>query len=182
MLVILQERIKKLGDIGDLVEVASGFARNFLFRKGKALRATKENVAEVEARRAELVKIDQAKRAEAEKRAKKLESMGDLEVMVLCNTEGKLFGAVQTSDLMAMIESKGHKVDKAELTVTGAPIRHLGVYDLVVECHADVNAVIKLNVVSSEPLPESTADTSDETETESESATSDDEGESSEEA
>ena len=169
MQVILQERIKKLGDIGDLVTVASGYARNYLIREGKALRASKENIAVVESRRTELVKLDKQRLEKAKVRAKSIESIGSIEVSVMCNAEGRLFGAVQTAHVLDQIKERGQTIDKSEIRIVGAPIRKLGTYEIVIDCHADVAAVVPLHVVSSEPIEtDDTLSKTDETDSTSE--------------
>lgn len=151
MQVILQEKIKRLGNIGDLVTVKPGYARNYLLAQGKALRATAENVARVEERRKDLEKKDAERKQKARKEADALEKMGGLEVAVMANSEGRLFGALNLVDVLKMFKSRDIVVDKSKISVVGAPVRQTGTYDVLVECHAEITAVIPLRVISLEP-------------------------------
>lgn len=158
MRVILQEKIKKLGNIGDMVTVKAGFARNFLLRQGKALPATEANVAVVEARRSELERIDSERKAKAQVKADALHKVGALELTVMCNAEGRLFGALNLHDVLKLLEEKGLPQDKSKVSVVGSPIRKTGSYEVHIECHAEITAVLPLHVRSQEPLETESSD------------------------
>ena len=149
MQVILQEKIKNLGSIGEIVDVKPGYARNYLFRSGKALPATKEHVALVMERKSELEKIELQKLTEAKKRVSILEKLESLDLSVPTNEEGKLFGSVGSSEVVDLLLSNGHEVSKQEVSILETPIREVGDYTVVVQAHPDVAAHIVLKLTSS---------------------------------
>lgn len=146
MQVILLEKIGKLGDLGDQVNVKSGYARNFLIPYAKAVPATKDNVEKFEARRAELEAAAAEKRAAAEARGAKL---AELSVTIEANAgdEGKLFGSIGTRDIANAITSAGVEVSKAEVRLPTGAIREVGEYEIDVQLHSDVVQAVTLNVV-----------------------------------
>lgn len=148
MQVILQEKIRNLGGIGDIVDVKAGYARNFLLRQGKAKIATKANVAVVEQMRADLEKKEAERMKLAEGRVQTLEQLEQLSLRVHTNEEGKLFGSVGAAEIVALFAEHGHTVHKSEVMIVEAPIRFVGVYTLHVECYAGINAVLKLDINS----------------------------------
>ncbi len=147
MQVILLEKVGKLGSIGDQVNVKAGFARNFLLPFGKAVPATATNVAEFEAKRAELEAAAADKLATAEARAEKL---NELTVTIEANAgdEGKLFGSIGTRDIAEAITAAGIEATKSEVRLPEGAIRELGSFDVVVQLHTDVSASITLNIVA----------------------------------
>ena len=147
MQVILLETIKNLGDLGSVVDVRSGYGRNFLIPQGKALPATKDNLAEVEARRAELEKQAAEQLGAAESRAEKL-AEASITVAAKSGDEGKLFGSVGTANIAdAITEQTGVEVVKAEVKLPHGAIRQTGEYDIDLALHADVTVTVKLVVV-----------------------------------
>jgi large subunit ribosomal protein L9 len=149
MNVILLDKVENLGDIGDLVTVKPGYGRNYLLPQGKATLATKENVAAVEARRAELEKAAAAELATAKDRAKLVDGM---ELVVLANAgeEGKLFGSVGPIDICDAFSKVGVEVERAEVRMPDGPIHELGEFVIGLHLHADVNVDINLKVVAEE--------------------------------
>ncbi|MDN3638302.1 50S ribosomal protein L9 [Simiduia curdlanivorans] len=147
MEVILLEKVGKLGKIGDKVAVKAGYGRNFLLPQGKAIRATASNVAEFEARRAELEAAANAKLAEAEARAAKI---NELAITITANSgdEGKLFGSIGTRDIADAATAAGVEVDKAEVRLPEGALREVGEYEIDVQVHSDVTAVLKLTVIA----------------------------------
>ena len=147
MQVILLEKVGKLGSIGDQVSVKSGFARNFLFPYGKAVPATSANVAEFEARRAELEAAAAEKLAAAEARAEKL---NELTVTIEANAgdEGRLFGSIGTRDIADAVTAAGVEVNKSEVRLPEGAIRELGSFEVAVQVHTDVTATITLEIVA----------------------------------
>ncbi|WP_049722737.1 50S ribosomal protein L9 [Gilvimarinus polysaccharolyticus] len=147
MEVILLEKVGKLGAIGDKVSVKAGFGRNFLVPQGKAIPATASNVADFEARRAELEAAAAAKKAEAQVRADKL---AELSVTIEANAgdEGKLFGSIGTRDLAGAITAAGVEVVKAEVRLPEGAIRELGEYEIDVQVHAEITQVVKVAVIA----------------------------------
>ncbi|SHF76225.1 large subunit ribosomal protein L9 [Microbulbifer donghaiensis] len=143
MEVILLDKVGKLGNVGDRVEVKAGFGRNFLLPTGKAIPATAANIAEFEAKRAELEAAAAAKIAEAESRATKL---ADLVVTIAANAgdEGKLFGSIGTRDIAEAITAGGVEVAKAEVKLPQGALREVGEYDVDVQLHSDVIAAVKV--------------------------------------
>ncbi|ASP38420.1 50S ribosomal protein L9 [Bacterioplanes sanyensis] len=147
MQIILLEKIAKLGELGEQVTVKPGYARNFLFPQGKAVPATKTNVAEFEARRAELEKAAADKLAGAESRKEKIEEI-ELSVAVKAGDEGKLFGSLGNRDIAELATEAGVELAKAEVRLPEGPIRNVGEYDIAIHLHAEVEATLKLHVVS----------------------------------
>ncbi|KXJ47208.1 MAG: 50S ribosomal protein L9 [Alcanivorax sp.] len=150
MQVILLETIKNLGDLGSVVDVRPGYGRNFLIPQGKALPATKNNLAEVEERRAELEKQAAELLSAAETRAEKL-AEATITVGAKSGDEGKLFGSVGTANIAdAISEQTGVAVEKAEVKLPLGAIRQTGEYEIDLSLHADVTVTIKLTVVPQE--------------------------------
>ena len=149
MQVILQEKIKNLGSIGEIVDVKPGYARNYLFRSGKALPATKDNVARVMEKKSELEKVELSKLKDAQKRAELIEKLVTVDLAVPTNEEGKLFGSVGSSEVVDLLLSNGQEVTKQEVSILESPIREVGKYTIVVQAHPDVAAHLHLNLTSS---------------------------------
>lgn len=148
MEVILLEKIANLGILGDKVSVKAGYGRNYLIPTGKAVAATKEALAEFEAKRAELEAQAAEKLAAAEARKSALEAVGTLEIAHKSGEEGKLFGSVGTSDIANACTAAGTPVVKSEVRLPDGPIRLAGEYEVVLHLHPDVDANIKLNIVA----------------------------------
>lgn len=149
MEVILYEKIDRLGDIGDLVNVKAGFARNFLLPQGKAKVATEENKAEIESRRAEFEKLAAEALAAAEQRREKIEALA-ISITAKSGTEGKLFGSIGNIDISAAITEAGVEVEKREVRLPEGPIRQAGEYEIVLHLHTDVDAVAKVVIIGEE--------------------------------
>lgn len=149
MQVILLEKIRNLGELGDSVTVANGYGRNYLLPKGKAVPATKENTEKFEARRAELEKKASDELATAEKRAAQF---ADLTVTIEAHAgdEGKLFGSVGTKDIADAAVAAGISLEKHEVRLPNGAIRQTGEFEISVHLHTDVDAVLKLAVVAQE--------------------------------
>lgn len=146
MNVILLEKVQNLGDLGEQVNVKAGFGRNFLIPQGKAVSATKDNVAKFEERRAELEKTAAEKLAAAETRKVTLDAL-EITIAQQAGDEGKLFGSIGTLDIANAITAAGSDVSKAEVRLSEGALRHIGDYEVNVELHSDVVAVVKLSVV-----------------------------------
>ncbi|HEB82975.1 MAG TPA: 50S ribosomal protein L9 [Gammaproteobacteria bacterium] len=149
MEVILYEKIDRLGDIGDLVNVKAGFARNYLLPQGKAKVATEENKAEIEARRAELEKLAAEARANAEQRREQIEALA-ISITAKSGTEGKLFGSIGNIDIAAAVTDAGVEVEKREVRLPEGPIRQAGEYEITLHLHTDVDAIAKVTIIGEE--------------------------------
>lgn len=147
MQVILLERVGKLGDLGDEISVKSGYGRNFLIPFGKAVPATKDNVAQFELRRAELEAAAAAKMAAAEARAAKLNEM-TVTISTTAGDEGKLFGSIGTRDIADAITAAGAEVSKSEVRLPEGVIREVGEFEIAIQLHNDVTATVKLAVIA----------------------------------
>ncbi len=148
--IILLEDMGKLGKLGDTVSVKSGFARNFLVPQGKAVRATKDNLAMFEERRSELEQAAKEVLKAAETRAAKLEGI-TVTIQRLAGEEGKLFGSVGTSDIAeAASEAAGIEVLKREVLMPDGAYRSIGEYDMELALHTDITVAIKVVVESTE--------------------------------
>lgn len=147
MEVILLDKVGRLGAIGDKVTVKSGYGRNYLLPQGKAIAATAKNVADFEARRAELEAAAAGKIAEATARAEKL---AELNVTIAANAgdEGRLFGSIGTRDIADAITAAGVAVSKSEVRLPQGVLREIGQYEIDVQLHAEVIQAVKLAVVA----------------------------------
>lgn len=148
MNVILLEKVHNLGDLGDNVNVKSGYGRNFLIPKGIAVPATTENIAKLEAKRAELEQTAVEKLSTAEARQKALNELGPVTIAHKAGEEGKLFGSVGTVDIATAIIEAGVDVAKREVRLPEGAIRVVGEYDITIDLHSDLTANIKVNVIA----------------------------------
>jgi large subunit ribosomal protein L9 len=146
--VILLENISKLGKLGERVSVKAGFGRNFLIPQGKAVYATAANVAEFEARRAELEAVAASQLAAAEQRAEAINALDVVTITAVAGEEGKLFGSVGTRDITAAVVALGCEVDKSEIRLPEGPLRELGEYEIAVQLHGDITALVNVSVVA----------------------------------
>jgi len=148
MQVILLERIGRLGQMGDVVKVKDGYARNFLLPQGKAMRATAENQSEFEKRRVQLEARNLELKAEAEKVAATLNGKTFIAIRQAGDT-GQLYGSVSTRDMADVIIDGGFTVDKRQV-VLEKPIKTLGLHEVKVQLHPEVLARVMMNVARSE--------------------------------
>jgi large subunit ribosomal protein L9 len=149
MEVILLEKIDRLGGLGKIVNVRSGYARNYLLPQGKAKVATADNVAEIEARRAEFEAQAAETLAAAEKRRDQIAELA-ISITAKSGTEGKLFGSVGNSDIADAVVAAGVELEKREVRMPNGPIRLAGEYEVELHLHADVDATLKLTVIADE--------------------------------
>lgn len=147
MQVILMEKIDNLGALGEVVNVKSGFARNFLVPQKKAKVATKTNIAEFENIRAELEKAQADSAQAASARLAKLEGM-ELTIEVRAGQEGKLFGSVSNHTIMEAINEKGGEIELREVRMPEGPIRMLGDSEVLIHLMSDVETTVKVSVVA----------------------------------
>lgn len=143
MEVILLERVGRLGTVGDRVKVRSGYGRNYLLPQGKAITATASNIAEFEARRAELEASAGERKMNAESRAAKL---AEMVVTITANAgdEGKLFGSIGARDIADAITSAGVDVAKSEVKLPSGTLREVGQYEIDLQLHVDVIQKVKV--------------------------------------
>lgn len=146
MEVILLEKVENLGALGDKVTVRSGYARNYLVPYGKAKYATAKNIAEFEARRAELEKAAADALAAAQARAAQLEGLS-VDISAHAGSEGKLFGSVGTQEIADAVTAKGVEVEKREVRMPEGPIRAAGEYEISLHLHSDVDVAVAVNIV-----------------------------------
>jgi len=148
MELILLERVQNLGELGDKVNVKPGYGRNYLVPGGKAVPASKENIAHFEARRAELEKAELSRLSTAEKRST---ALADVVVSITANAseEGKLYGSIGPREISEALELLGHEVSKSEVLMGDGPIRNTGEFAVVLSLHADIETSIQV-VVSPE--------------------------------
>lgn len=149
MEIILLDRVSGLGDLGDKVEVKSGYARNFLIPKGKATEATKTKIAEFEARRAELEKQQAERLAASERRAEQLNGKV-LTIFAKSGDEGKLFGSVGTQNIAAAAEQQGLELSRPEILMPHGAIRELGEYPIDLKLYGDIQSQVLVRVVEAE--------------------------------
>ena len=147
MEVILLERVEKLGQIGDVVTVKNGFARNYLLPRNKALRANEANRKLFEANKAKIVADNDAKRKDAEAASKGIDGASVTLIRQASNT-GQLYGSVAVRDIVEALVADGKKVSKQQV-VLDKPIKAIGVYDVKVSLHPEVSVTVKINVARS---------------------------------
>jgi large subunit ribosomal protein L9 len=146
MQVILLEKIANVGNLGDVVKVKDGYARNFLIPSGKAKRATPENLQAIEARRADLEKAAGERLASAQAVAEKLEGT-TLRIPQKAGVDGRLFGSVTNVDVVDALKAQGIEVEKAMVRMPSGPLKQIGEHPVSVALHTDVAAHITVNVV-----------------------------------
>ncbi len=145
MEVILLEKIQKLGDLGQQVNVKPGYGRNYLLPNGKAVSATPDNVAKFEARREELEEAQADALGKAKIRAEKLQDVS-VTIRKKAGAEGKLFGSVGTVDISAAVTATGEELSKHEVILAAGPLRLLGEFEVALHLHADVDVQLKVIV------------------------------------
>jgi large subunit ribosomal protein L9 len=148
MEIILLERVANLGAMGDVVTVKDGYARNFLLPQKKALRANEANRKVYEANRERLEKENAERRTSATAAGEKLEG-AEIVLLRSSSNAGQLYGSVNVRDVVQGLEAAGHKVDKRQV-VMGHPIKTLGIHDVTIALHPEVQVTIKANVARSD--------------------------------
>jgi large subunit ribosomal protein L9 len=146
MEVILLEKINKLGDLGDVVKVKSGYGRNYLVPHKKAVLASAEALQDIELHRADLQKAEDEKLAIAQERAIKVEEL-DITLTAKAGEEGKMYGSIGTRDIAEAAVAAGVPLEKSEVRLPTGVIRELGEYEITVQLHSEVNVFLKLGVV-----------------------------------
>ncbi|MFH4354853.1 MAG: 50S ribosomal protein L9 [Neisseriaceae bacterium] len=147
MRVILLEKVGHLGDLGDVLEVKNGYARNYLIPNGIARRATKETIADFEQKRAEFIAKQEARITEAREK----QARADGQCIVIkqkSGIDGRLFGSVTTIDIARCLNEIGLPTERSSIRLPNGPLKNLGEYEIEVAYHHDAVATIKLTVVS----------------------------------
>jgi large subunit ribosomal protein L9 len=140
------EKLANLGQLGDVVKVKNGYARNFLIPQGKAKRATESNKAEFEARRIELEAAEQAKIATAQAGAEKINGL-TVQIAQKAGVDGKLFGSVTNADIVAALAVQGFTLDKSQIRMPDGHLKQVGDYPISIGLHSDVVAHITVSVL-----------------------------------
>ncbi len=143
MQVILTDKVANLGNLGDVVKVKDGYARNFLIPTGRARRATQANMEVFAAQKAELERAAAEKLADAQRRAEKLEGTS-VTISQKAGVDGRLFGSITNADIADALQAQGHEVAKSEIRLPEGPFKTLGEYPLAL--HSDITANIKVVV------------------------------------
>ncbi len=147
MQIILLEKVTNLGGLGEVVKVRNGFARNFLIPQGKAKRATRENLAEFEQRRAELEKEQAQHLTQAQEKAAKLDGQ-TIQISQKAGVDGKLFGSVTNADIAEALKAQGFDVLKAAVRMPQGPLKTIGEHPLKIALHTDVLVGVTVIVVA----------------------------------
>ncbi len=147
MEIILLEKVRNLGNLGDKVNVKSGYGRNFLIPQGKAVFATAGNTEKFELRRAEL---EQKAAASLDVAKERVEQLNTLSITVAANAsdEGKLFGSVGVNEISVAATKAGHTIERSEINLPEGPFHQVGEYTVAIQVHSDAVAHIKVTVVA----------------------------------
>lgn len=145
MEVILLEKVARLGNVGDVVNVKSGYGRNFLIPREKAVRATERNKKEFDAKREVLLERSNEARAEAQKASEKLVGVS-VKIVRQASEDGKLYGSVSARDVAIALEAAGHKIERRLIDLNDS-IKSLGLYKATVALHAEVRVTVDVQVV-----------------------------------
>lgn len=148
MELILLEKVQNLGDLGDKVNVKPGYGRNYLVPSGKAVPATAKNLADFEARRAELEKLAWQKLSSAEERKAALDGL-EVTLAAKASDEGKLYGSIGPREIGLAVTDRGIQLEKSEVIMGEGPIRYTGEHVVLIQLHADVETEITV-IVNSE--------------------------------
>jgi large subunit ribosomal protein L9 len=146
MELILLEKVVNLGQLGDVVKVRNGYARNFLIPQGKAKRATEQNVNEFEARRAELEKAQADLLSQAQERVAKLDGLM-LQIAQKAGVDGKLFGSVTNIDIAEALKKQGMEVERSQIRMPHGPLKQVGDHQVSIVLNPDAVANITISVL-----------------------------------
>jgi large subunit ribosomal protein L9 len=147
MQIILLEKVINVGDLGEVVKVKQGYARNYLIPQGKAKRATPENIKLLEEKRAELETVAAQRLATAQEQAAKIEGM-QIKIAQKAGVDGRLFGSVTNVDIVEALAAQGTTIEKGAIRMPEGPLKHVGEFPLVVGLYLDVTANITVTVVA----------------------------------
>jgi len=146
MQVILMEKVANLGNLGDVVKVKDGYARNYLIPHGKAKRATEENLKVFETRRAELEKAQAELLAKAQERGAKLDGL-TLQIAQKAGVDGRLFGSVTNYDIVAALKAQGFDVERSQVRMPTGPLKQVGDFHIQIALHTDVVVTVNVSVL-----------------------------------
>ncbi|MBV9192222.1 MAG: 50S ribosomal protein L9 [Betaproteobacteria bacterium] len=146
MQVILMEKVANLGELGDVVKVKDGYARNFLIPHGKAKRATEANLKAFESRRAELEKAQAETFKAAQERGAKLDGL-TVQITQKAGPDGRLFGSVTNYDVVEALQKQGHEVERANVRMPQGPLKQVGDFPIQIALHTDVTVTITVSVL-----------------------------------
>lgn len=146
MQIILLEKVANVGNLGDVVKVKEGFARNYLIPQGKAKRATPENIKQIEERRAELEKVAAERLTQAQEVATKIEGLA-ISISQKAGVDGRLFGSVTNVDIVEALKGHGVEVEKSAIRMPSGPLKQVGEYPIAIQLHTDVLAQVNVTVV-----------------------------------
>jgi len=147
MQIILLEKVINVGDLGEVVKVKQGYARNYLIPHGKAKRATPENIKMLEEKRTELEKVAAQRLTTAQEQAAKIEGI-QLRIAQKAGVDGRLFGSVTNVDIVEALAAQGVTIEKGSVRMPEGPLKHIGEFPLVVALYLDVTANITVTVVA----------------------------------
>jgi large subunit ribosomal protein L9 len=150
MQIILLEKVINVGDLGEVVKVKQGYARNYLIPQGKAKRATPENIKQIEEKRAELEKVAAQRLATAQEQAAKVDGL-QIKIAQKAGVDGRLFGSVTNVDIVEALGVQGVTIEKGAIRMPEGPLKHVGDFPLVVGLYLDVTANITVTVVAEAP-------------------------------
>ncbi len=146
MQIILLEKVVNVGNLGDIVKVKDGFARNFLIPQGKAKRATAENITMLEGKRAELERAANEKLTSAQEIGEKLNGLM-VQITQKAGVDGRLFGSVTNADVAEALKAQGFAVEKAQVHLPAGPLKMIGDHHVTIALHTDVKAEITVSVL-----------------------------------
>ena len=146
MQVILMEKLANLGNLGDVVKVKDGYARNYLIPHGKAKRATEANIKAFEVRRVELEKAQAEALAKAQERGAKLDGL-TLKIAQKAGVDGRLFGSVTNYDIVDALKLQGIEIERAQVRMPAGPLKQVGDFPLQIALHTDVVVTITVSVI-----------------------------------
>ncbi|HSH27390.1 MAG TPA: 50S ribosomal protein L9 [Wenzhouxiangella sp.] len=150
MKLILLENIYNLGELGDTVNVRSGYGRNFLLPRGLAVPATRANIEQFEARREELQRQADERLAAAEARKEAIDALEEISFTVPVSPEGRLYGSINPHEIAGKLTEMGYPVEKSEVDMPEGPIREPGEFTVGLILHADTQTEIKITVAADE--------------------------------
>src|SRR5437763_1840602 len=146
MQVILMEKVANLGELGDVVKVKDGYARNYLIPHGKAKRANEANLKAFESRRADLEKAQAETLGKARERGEKLNGL-TVQITQKAGPDGRLFGSVTNYDIVEALSKQGHEVERANIRMPQGPLKQVGDVPIEIALHTDVTATVTVSVL-----------------------------------